>query len=542
MAQFIVKTGFNKGKTFVLTKDLVTIGRAADNDIVFFNEVAISRRHAQIVKRDNSYLVKDLKSKNGTRLNGERIDKSELHNGDQIQIGKSVLEFQRSVSEEVVVLSKEKVEVKDSGIIYRSLQEVLSEDEIEIENSDSKQWLHWEDSDIHAPEIKELAKKNQILKIMNHVGKALTQFKPLNEFLDLVMDQVFKIIPAQRGFLMLIDEKTGDFIPKVVKYNKDVKQADKKITLSRTIAEKAVKDKVAVLTSDALVDPRFNGGESIQLYGIRSAMCVPLYHQNRIFGIISVDSLMSSNCFTSDDLDLFSALANHAAIGIEQARLYDKIQKESKIRANLERYHSPEVINLIISKKEIRAAQEKQATILYSDIVGFTTMSEKLSPQEIALLLNDYFTIMTDVIFKYKGTLDKFIGDALMALFGVPIPHDNDVDQAINSALEMRKELHQFNLRRTLSDQLNIRIGINTGKVIAGDIGSDKRLEYTVLGDAVNTASRLESTIAQPGQIVIGQKTYEIATKDKFDFLKMGEFQIRGREQRIKVYEVLGKK
>lgn len=545
MAQLLVKTGINKGKTYPILKDSITIGRAADNDIVFFNEVAVSRRHARIGKSNQKYSVEDLKSKNGTRLNGTLIEREELKDGDEILIGKSLLQFQSSQSEEAVILSQESVPSDDSGTIYRPLREVLPDELLEseeIEKTNKRTWKSWEKPVQKPSDIKELEKKNQFLKIINQVGRALTQIKPLDEFLMLVMDQVFRVIPAERGFLMLLDEKSNDLIPKVVKYRDPTAEKDKKITLSRTIAEKAIKDQVAILTSDAQVDSRFNGGESIQLYGIRSAMCVPLFHQDRIFGIIHVDSLMSSNCFTTDDLSLFTALANHAAIGIEQSRLYEKIQEDSKIRANLERYHSPEVINMIISKKEIRQVQERIATILYSDIVGFTSFSEKLAPQQIAQLLNEYFTIMTDVIFHHQGTLDKFIGDALMALYGVPIAHKDDVDRAIMSALDMRKELHQFNLRRSKDEQLNIRIGINTGKVVAGDIGSEKRLEYTVLGDVVNTASRLEATIAQPGQIVIGEMTYKMANKKYFDFLKLGEFQIRGKEKRIEVYEVLGKR
>lgn len=543
MAELLVKTGINKGKKYPLSKTDMTIGRAADNDIVFFNEVAVSRKHAKFIIDGDSHYIVDLGSKNGTRLNGSPIHKELLRDGDEIMVGKSILVYHSSPSEEAILLSREQPLSDDSGTIYRPLKEVIDNDVLAESPKDNAEKLRKQPEASHqALDVRRLEKNNQILKIMNQVGRALTQIKPLDEFLELVMEQVFRIIPAERGFLMLYDAKLNEFTPKVVKYRGNIKESDKKITLSRTIAEKAVKDKVAVLTSDALADPRFNGGESIQLYGIRSAMCVPLSYQDKIFGIIHVDSLMSSNCFTTDDLNLFTALSNQAAVGIEQARLYEKIQEESKIRANLERYHSPEVINMIIQKKDVRQAQERSATILYSDIVGFTSLSENLDPQEIAALLNEYFTIMTDVIFHHQGTLDKFIGDALMALFGVPISHGDDVDRAILSALDMRKELHQFNLGKSRDEQLSIRIGINTGKVIAGDLGSDKRLEYTVLGDAVNTASRLESTIAQPGQIVVGESTYQKANKKLFDFLKLGEFQIRGREKRIGVYEVLGKR
>ena len=209
-----------------------------------------------------------------------------------------------------------------------------------------------------------------------------------------------------------------------------------------------------------------------------------------VLGIIYVDSQISSNRFSNDDLELLTAIANQAAIGIEQARLRDKIQKEAELRKRLSQYHSPDIVDLII--KEIQEGrstsldvQEKEVTILFSDIQGFTGISERLSPPEVANLLNDYFSLMTEVIFKHGGTLDKYIGDALMALFGAPFLHEDDAVRAVRTAIEMRNELKGLMARKEDNVKFNIRIGVNTGNVVAGNIGSMQRMEYTVLGDAV---------------------------------------------------------
>ena len=315
-----------------------------------------------------------------------------------------------------------------------------------------------------------------------------------------------------------------------------------KITISKTITNKVFNDKVAVLTSDAQIDPRFDGGASIIFHNIRSAMCAPFWNKDEVIGVVFIDSSTRSGSFTPGDLDLLTALANYAAIGIEQARLNERIQEELKRRSQLERYHSPSVINRILSvaaTDNTIDAQEMEATIVFSDIVGFTSMSEKMEPQRVALLLNEYFTEMTDIIFKYDGTLDKFMGDAIMAIFGAPLPMEDHAVRAVRTALEMREKLEEMNDEKfSKSHRLEVRLGINSGSVVAGDIGSPKRIEYTVLGNTVNIAQRLEAGVAKPGQIVIGEETYKLV-KDHFETQELGEFSLKGLEKSIKVYEVL---
>jgi adenylate cyclase len=166
-------------------------------------------------------------------------------------------------------------------------------------------------------------------------------------------------------------------------------------------------------------------------------------------------------------------------------------------------------------------------------------MSEKMSPAAVSLLLNDYFSRMTDIIFKYEGTLDKYIGDAIMAVFGAPLDMPDHCVRAIKAALEMRDQLEAFNAEHKDGPTIRIRIGINSGKAMAGELGGMNKKEYTVLGDTVNTASRLESSVAKPMQVVVGENTYN-ATKAHFDFRSLGPATLKGKERTVEVYEVLG--
>jgi adenylate cyclase len=356
------------------------------------------------------------------------------------------------------------------------------------------------------------------------------------------MDIVFDHVAADRGFLMLLEEPEAKLVPMVIKYRNGSGIDSGRISISKTIADRVLKDRVSILTSDALVDPRFGAGESIRFHGIRSAMCAPLWNKDQVIGIIHVDSPMHANCFDLNDLDLLTALANYAAVAIERSRLNQRIVAEEKKRERLGRFLSPQVTSRILATSDSQSAslgvpEVKDVTILFADIVGFTSMSEKMSPAAVALILNDYLSRMTDVIFKYEGTLDKYIGDAIMAVFGAPLDMADHQARAIRTALEMRDRLEEFNTERKEGPLIRIRMGINSGKVVAGEIGSINKKEYTVLGDTVNTASRLESSVAEPGMIVIGENTYE-AVKDLFHCRPLGQAILKGKEKKVTVFEV----
>ncbi|MBF0593275.1 MAG: adenylate/guanylate cyclase domain-containing protein, partial [Nitrospirae bacterium] len=213
------------------------------------------------------------------------------------------------------------------------------------------------------------------------------------------------------------------------------------------------------------------------------------------------------------------------------------------IKSNLERFLSPNVVAKVTadSKKKGRIsfdAEKLNASILFSDIKGFTAMSERLDPHEIARLLNDYFEIMTEIVFQYEGTLDKYVGDAVMAVFGAPIAYEHHACNAVLAAIEMQNKLKVFKASLDQRRQFDIRIGINTGEVVTGYMGSPHRMEYTVLGEAVNVASRLES-LAQPGGIFIGKLTCE-QVKGKIETAFVGRIKTPKGEKDMDIYKVIG--
>ncbi len=232
-------------------------------------------------------------------------------------------------------------------------------------------------------------------------------------------------------------------------------------------------------------------------------------------------------------------------MAIERARLHERVAAEKRIRGRLERYHSPQVVEEIIADVEatgtFKMARTKTVTILFADLVGFTSWSEKMAAEELATLLNRFFTLCSDAIFSQNGTVDKFIGDAVMAFFGAPIDQPDHAERAVEAALKVREGVEAWNVQRVAKGEprIEVRIALNTGEAIVGEIGSERRVDYTVLGNAVNVAARMEEFVATAGDIVIGPATYE-AVRNKYRVARLGHYSLKGLSTSVPMYKVLG--
>jgi adenylate cyclase len=275
---------------------------------------------------------------------------------------------------------------------------------------------------------------------------------------------------------------------------------------------------------------------------IRAAMCAPLYHAGRVEGLIYVDTRDADNPFRARDLELLAALGALTAVGILQARLRDEVDREKAISSRLSRYSSPRVVEQIVASLDTpdgtMLAAQREVTALFADLSGFTSLAESREPGDVVGILNRAFERLTSAIFQYDGTLDKFLGDGILAVFGAPVPQADHAERAVRAALLMQQLLAESNLTDAQGQPISMRIGINSGTAVAGDIGSPLRKDYTVVGDMVNVASRLQSSVANPGQIVIGPTTYELC-KDAFDCEPLPEIRLKGKQQIVRPYLVI---
>lgn len=379
------------------------------------------------------------------------------------------------------------------------------------------------------------------LRLSHELSREIAAERDTTKLLEKILASIFKFIRADRGVIFLRDEE-GELTPQASQ-RRDGTTAP--ISVSSTILDHVVKERAAVLTHDAAMDFAASKGKSMILNRISSAIVVPLVaplqHNNEVLGVLWLDSEMLAQ-FQPKDLELVTSIAYQAAMFIEVNILGKKIESEIVSRERLRRLLSPNVAEQVISGQlEVKPGGQRveDCTVFNSDIRGFTQMSESASPEELVEMLNEYFEEMVDTIFKYEGTLDKFMGDGIMALWGAPVQHPDDALRSVQCALEMGEVLGRFNRRRLEQSRtpLAVGIGIHSGPLVAGYIGSSKALSYTVIGDVANTSARLCS-IAQAGQIVISEHTYA-KLGGRFETEELVPAKVKGKEKPLRVFNVL---
>jgi adenylate cyclase len=369
----------------------------------------------------------------------------------------------------------------------------------------------------------------------------------LKEIFGKATELIFRVTPAERVVALLADESIDGKILDYSLYPIALKARDKKfedttnqISVSRTITQKVMSEKVAILSQDARSDEQFSGSESIVAQGVRSTICAPLITEANVHGVVYADRLDPFATFTEEDLELITTVAAQTAMVVETVKAHNRLAREEVARANYSRFMPEYVVKqLLENPNSFRLGGINQKiTVLFADIRGFTTISENENPEKIVALLNRYFSEMTEIIFSFGGTLDKYIGDGLMAIFGAPTATTNDAKNALQAAVAMQKCLITLN-HELLSEgfkQIGIGIGLHTGEATIGYVGSVKRSEYTAIGDTVNLSSRLESN-AKAGQILISEETAK-ECKDLYSFTLREPLKVKNRTQPISLFEV----
>jgi adenylate cyclase len=502
------------------------VGRAPTSDVPVFDPT-ISRRHAELITEDKGVRVRDLGSSNGTFLNGAKIENGMINPGDQITFGK--VQFKLT---SVAAVPNIPAGVKDApagATIVRSLS---------VANTPGTAFAALKSGEQEAVDAKQ-DQVRQKLAVLLDVSIELGKATDTDAMLNKIVEKAYETLTVDRVAIQMLDDTSQTLVTKIAR---DKRGGDQPRAVPQSIARKCVEDKVAIIADDAGQDQRF-GGQSILMQQVRSAICVPLMGANaRVLGVIYVDNVSAAHKFTEEDLDFVIAFAGIAAVAIENSQFADRIRREMLARSNFERYFTPQLAQRIASSEGATrlGGDKREVTVLFSDIRGFTALSEKMPPAEMATWLTEYFTEMVDCVFRNDGTLDKFIGDAVMAQWGAPIGTPEDPDKAMTAAIEMMDELGKLNAKWISEGRpaLQIGIGINHGEAFAGNIGSEKRLEYTVIGDTVNTASRLCSA-AGPGEILISDEMRKVVSKIP-KLSEMPPMELKNKSQPVKVFKVVG--
>lgn len=369
------------------------------------------------------------------------------------------------------------------------------------------------------------------INLLYNISGKLSTCLDFKEVAKLVIDEATRLIQADSASAMLLNKKTGKL--EIIAALGKAYAPQLTLHPGVGIAGSVFQTGRAEILNDVEFDPRFVPSAN----PIKSLICAPLKTQNAVMGVLNLSTEEQIN-YTAQDLKLAIALASQGASAIENALLHaDKLRQE-RIKSNLERYLSTQLVEAILEAKEdiSLAPAKRDITLLFSDIRNFTTKCEELAPEAIVEYLNEYFTHMVDVIFSRGGTVNKFVGDMIVAMFGAPSRLVDSEKRAIETAIEMQNRIKTIPVPWIRKNFIT-GIGIGGGEVVVGNVGSPQHMDYTAIGDKVNVASRLQS-MAKGEQILISRKIYE-ATKNCFEFKEVGLVRLKGKKEPIEVFEVV---
>ncbi len=493
----------------------------------------ISRYHARIKRQQQAWVLEDLGSTNGTYLNHVRITEPQtIRQGDLIRLGHAsiLVTFQNVTLDETTDLHSD--QWGSGRTILRNAEDL------------KEQWLQGEEGYGHQPHTETAIAR---LKELVDIAKQLSSAESIEAIFRLTRNVIFQELPGLERLALLIDIRGNGKLELLSAAAQSLPDNHPAIRtsawISQSVCQKVFKERVALKSVDAQSDQRFAGEDSILTKGIRGVLAVPLWDQAEVVGVLYGDAhlkLDESEPLTDDDLSFFSTIGHLLAASVQRWLLSRRLQEQAQIRQKLERYHSPAVVHQLISVGALQNGRlpprEAEISILFADIVDFTPIAEQSSPSAIADLLNVFFEEMLHSVFAQGGTLDKFIGDCIMAFFGAPEPQIDHAERAIAAAMGMLNRLDQLNLQNAWPQPIQLRVAVNSGKAFVGDVGSSQRVDYTVLGGTVNLAARLE-TICPPGECVITDATYQaIGDRHQDLFLPMGEGRFKGIDRPISVY------
>ena len=573
-----------EGQQVVELRDFNSLGRHPSNTIQLLDKI-VSKEHCVIERRASSYVLRDLGSLNGTYINGERVNgERELKHGDDLALGGTRGRYDDGSGRALPPLPPPGQQFtqpvpqvppgwqpqppstsqpyqagygqapsgstpfspapglplppgsQGGGPIATATRVDVNDRARQIGTQIAATQKGFLPYDQIQSSPQQLAQDYERLRLTHELSREIALERELPKLLTKILLTMFKFVRADRGVIFLMDSK-GELVPSASQRRDGT---DAPIQVSSTIMSHVIKERATVLTHDAAMDFAASKGKSMILNRIGSAIVAPLLHNNEILGVLWLDSETLAQ-FQPKDLEMVTAIAGQAAMFIEITILGKKIEQEIVNRERFSRLLSPNVAKRVLSGDlEIKKGGQlvEECTVFNSDIRGFTRMSDGAHPAGIVDMLNEYFELMVETVFKYEGTLDKFMGDGIMALWGAPVLHPDDALRSVSCALEQMEQLAKFNRRRMEEDQpgLAIGIGIHTGPVVAGYIGSSKALSYTVIGDVANTSARL-CGIATPGQLLISEATLS-KLKGKIEVEELPPAALKGKEKPFRIFDV----
>jgi adenylate cyclase len=494
----IICTYRDNQKVWETSETEVVFGRSEEKLPIILDlspDHRVSRMHGRIWEEDGLCYVEDLNSSRGTQVNGVEIKgkgRQQVRQNDVIVAGQTFLRVELTETKGLTnqtnylehgtfILPESRY--TQSGLAIAKDVDATAVDPIPIENP----------GDEASRQLK------MVCDLPFHFATKTT----LETLLPAIVDQLVQILPNGESWaLVLRDPENDALLLKAYHYAQ-------RTYLSETLLRRVMTERKAfVWKRNAAVE--LSG--SIAQSGIEVGMYAPLLWQSEALGAICAGARDAETVFSDDDVKLLVLVGQYAAMAVASHRLQEKLRHESVVKANLLRQFSPKVANhLLTHRGRLRlGGRRSEVSILNSDIRGFTRLARDMEPDDVAELLNDYLKVLIPIIFAHNGTIDKFLGDGILAIFGSPELDPKHHENAVRAAVEMQRALTHLNEARQLRavPHRAFGIGIHSGEVIHGFVGTADRMEFTVIGDAVNRAARYCAAAAE-GDVLISPETME---------------------------------
>ena len=362
------------------------------------------------------------------------------------------------------------------------------------------------------------------LEMLHEIGREIASILDMDFLLDRVGELTHRMIDHELFTVFLLDPATNRFTWRTAKGYDPAFVREKAFQLGDGVISRAVETRSAVIVDDTSTDADYIEPRTIDGRMPRSELAVPLVVQDRVMGVIAIESVEPGH-FTTEHARLMTILASQVAVAMENSELYREVhlqararqEEADRIRRRFESYVTPHIAEQLFRDPRSKAlmGERRTVSVLVADIRGFSPVAESLPPEVVVEFLQEFFSLMTHVVFKYEGTVDKFLGDALMALYGAPVAHDprygpSDTQRAVFASLDMRDAFERLRdkwwARHGEFGALELCVGISTGACLLGNMGSDKRVEYTAIGSIVNQAFQ-HCRDAAHGEIRIAGRT-----------------------------------
>ncbi len=522
MAHLVVWLGGRDERRHEIPASGLTLGRGETCDVVLLDE-SVSRQHARVELRDGRYVLRDLSSRNGTLVARRKITEHVLTNGQSFLVGNVEVEFgdpRASLGSGSPMLVLD-VEVRPSVPTLESLlRDSGSPGGLRIASTDQSQ------------------RAAERLRVLLSVSETLASPEPISRVMEKVLDLAFQILDIDRAVLLLADGEGGALTPR--SWRGREQSVVRPPEFSQHIVEHVRANKVAALFCDASEDPRLVSADSIRVQQIRASMCVPLLAHEKLVGVLYVDNRAVPDRFSPEDLGFLGAFASQAAVAIDNATLRGQIEQAAVIRNTLTRFFSPTMLQTVIDAGP-SALQTREAlvTAVFADLSDFTGMCQRMPATQVVAMLNDWFPRVAEIVFRHEGTIEKYIGDATVALWGAPFAHDDDADRAVLAAREILRAAQELSARWMARgmEPIQLHIGVSTGTVAVGNIGSDQYVQYAAIGEAINLASRVCGA-AKSNEMLITAETLERLGDSRALVTPAGDFELRGWSTPIPLHRV----